>query len=87
MNDRPYRGPYATACFCGERKKPVNERKWVVQDRQCNHSAFNGYRRTPSDYSSLVCYSCGATWRTKADYVFDIRNESTEELKTGKYGT
>lgn len=85
VNERPYRGPYATACFCEERSKPVDNRKWVVRDRHCNHSAFNGYRYTPSDYSSVVCYGCGATWRTKAAYVDSLRNESTEELRTGVY--
>lgn len=24
---------------------------WVVDMRRCNYSAFNGYHRTPSDYS------------------------------------
>jgi hypothetical protein len=40
----------------------------------CNHSAFNGYRRTPSDYSGLVCRSCGRVWRTKADYVSLVKD-------------
>jgi len=41
----------------------------VVVDRYCNYSAFNGYHRTHSDYSSVRCMSCGSYWRTKADYV------------------
>lgn len=56
-------------CECGESKKPVRERKWVVWQRNCNHSAFNGYRRTFSEYSSVTCHVCGAVWRTKANYV------------------
>jgi hypothetical protein len=44
---------------------------WAVVQRRCNHSAFNGYRRTPSDYSLVVCTASGCTgaWRTKAAYV------------------
>lgn len=61
-------------CNCGERTLPVRERKWVVYQRRCNHSAFNGYRYTPSDWSSIGCLTCGNTWRTKAAYVDDLRN-------------
>lgn len=57
------------ACDCDEKKKPIEERDWSLLDYKCNHSAFNGYKRTPSDYSCVLCDSCGATWRTKAGYV------------------
>lgn len=43
--------------------------RWVVLQRKCNHSAFNGYHWTPSDYSCLRCTECGRVWRTKAAYV------------------
>lgn len=43
-------------------------RLWRVTADRCNHSTFNGGRRTPSDYSALTCLACGASWRTKADY-------------------
>ena len=44
---------------------------WVVLQRECNYSAFNGYRYTPSDYSAVACRApgCGRVWRTKAAYV------------------
>jgi hypothetical protein len=44
---------------------------WVVLQRECNYSAFNGYRYTPSDYSTVACHApgCGRAWRTKAAYV------------------
>lgn len=58
-----------TTCKCPESKKPVAERLWVVWDRGCNHSAFNGYRHTLSDYSAVGCRACHANWRTKAEYV------------------
>jgi len=49
-----------------------DRRHWRVIQRNCNHSAFNGYHRTPSDYSSLQCTYCGHCWRTKARYVDSI---------------
>lgn len=42
---------------------------WVVTQRNCNHSAFNGYKRTPSDYSEVCCRKCNRVWRSKAAYV------------------
>jgi len=61
-------------CHCEERKKPPRERNWVVIHRHCNYSAFNGYHRTPSDYSLLKCHTCGALGRTKAGYVGLIKD-------------
>jgi len=58
-----------TACQCEERQKPPVDRDWCVLQRQCNHSAFNGGRWTPSEWSHVMCMSCGASWRTKARYV------------------
>jgi uncharacterized Zn finger protein len=51
-----------TACKC-------RPRDIEVLQRRCNYSAFNGYKRTPSDYSTVRCRKCGAVWRTKAAYV------------------
>ena len=66
-------------CKCGERKKPVKDREWEVTQYMCNHSAFNGYHRTPSDYSTVVCHgktadgnTCTGCGRTKADYVTEL---------------
>ena len=52
-------------CKC----KPKDMSKWEVLQYKCNHSAFNGYRYTPSDYSSITCTECGHCWRTKAAYA------------------
>ena len=67
-------------CVCGERLKPLAERKWVVTQYRCNHSAFNGYHRTPSAYSAIRCegttesgHRCTGFWRTKAAYVERLR--------------
>lgn len=62
------------SCHCEERKKPVNQRNWRVLQRNCNHSAFSGYRYTRSDYSSVVCLTCGVEGRTKAAYVDNLKD-------------
>jgi hypothetical protein len=61
------------ACSCGDR------RRWRVRDYRCNYSAFNGYHRTPSDYSSVMCLGCSRSWRTKAAYVDGLPNLSEKE--------
>lgn len=65
-----------TSCQCAQRKLPAGERRWVVVQRHCNHSAFNGYRQTYSDWSCLRCRECGALWRTKASYVHSLADDS-----------
>lgn len=67
-------------CKCVERRKPLKERRWVVVQRQCNHSAFSGYYWTPSEYSEVLCLNCDAIGRTKADYVFDLRDATDADL-------
>jgi len=49
----------------------AHRQSWRVMQRQCNHSAFNGYRLTYSEYSTLICMAPGCTgcWRTRAAYV------------------
>lgn len=61
-------------CHCPERQKPVTERAWVVIARECNHSAFNGWRYEPSDWSEVFCLGCHALGRTKAKYVKQLKN-------------
>lgn len=57
-------------CRCRYSKsKRLRLRFWHVTAYRCNYSAFDGYRCTPSDYSAIECKSCGARWRTKAEYV------------------
>lgn len=61
-------------CKCGERQKPLKDRDWEVKQYKCNHSAFNGYKYTPSDYSTVVCHnsSCTGAGRTKAAFVDEL---------------
>lgn len=59
---------------------------WYVSARRCNYSAFNGYQRTPSEYSEVMCghpdrshrkdgTGEGSRWRTTAAYVDDLPDE------------
>jgi hypothetical protein len=56
-----------TAC-----KEKAHRATWRVITRNASYSAFNGGRRTPSDYSQLTCLTCGVAWRSKAGYVRDL---------------
>jgi hypothetical protein len=67
-------------CHCEERRKPIRERKWKVIQRNCNHSAFNGYHYTPSDYSTVWCVVCNAVGRTRAQYVEELDDVTAAEL-------
>lgn len=51
----------------------------AVMQRLCNHSAFNGYRWTPSKYSEVHCLDCGRMWRTKADVCY-LPDSATTDL-------
>jgi hypothetical protein len=62
-------------------KTPAHRRRWVVRARKCNHSAFNGGRRTPSAYSEVWCPACPKRWRTKAAYVATLPDETPQETR------
>jgi len=59
------------SCHCQERKKPVDERDWIVLYRKSNFSYFEYPKgqRHRSDYSHVKCNVCEAQGRTKANYV------------------
>lgn len=75
------------SCKCSERDEPLTAaaganrpaRLWRVIQRRCNHSAFNGYHHTSSDYSSISCLRCGSHWRTKSGYVADLLDLADDE--------
>jgi hypothetical protein len=62
------------SCKCGEHKKPVDQRRWFVLQRNSRCSAFDGYRSMFSDYSAVQCHACGTVWRTKADFVLRLKD-------------
>lgn len=55
----------------------------VVTDRKGNHSAFGGYRFNPSDYSAVLCLTCGTRWRTNAKWVDRCRTATQQERING----
>lgn len=61
--------------MCGSKNLRVNQ-------RQCNHSKFNGGHYTPSDWSEIVCLECGRSWRTKAKAVDSIADMTKADWKT-----
>lgn len=64
------------ACSCAK-----GARRWVVSMRKHNRSAFNGYRRTPSDYSQVWCLACFTTWRSKGAYVDELPDARPGEIR------
>lgn len=52
--------------------------EWRVTVYKANYSAFNGYRRTRSDYSEVMCLVDYHRWRTKAAYVDQILKDHPE---------
>jgi len=56
-------------CTCGRSRGDVSD--LVVVQRNYSRSAFNGYRKLPSDFSLVWCtrLGCQGAWRTKAKYV------------------
>lgn len=65
-----------TACHVREHRE---QGRWVVLQRHCNRSAFNGWRETWSHYSEIRCLECGAIWRTRAPYVELLKDATIEE--------
>lgn len=61
------------SCICKRKRGDIKD--LVCLQYKCNYSAFNGYRYTPSDYSSVHCKRCGAVWRTKAKFVDKLAME------------
>jgi len=53
-----------------------DKQNWFVTMRNCNQSAFSGYKVTPSDYSEVICALHMHRWRTKARYVDTLPNST-----------
>ncbi len=60
------------SCICEIKDK----KNWVVIHRNCNYSYFQypkgGYHY--SDYSLVRCMKCENIWRTKANYVSELKD-------------
>jgi hypothetical protein len=67
---------YEHAC-----RNPEHRQHWRVTVRKANYSTFNGGRRTPSQYSEVVCLADGHIWRTKGKYV-----DSLPSVQRGERG-
>jgi hypothetical protein len=66
-----------TAC-----RDPAHRPAWRVLQRKCNHSTFNGRRKTPSDYSEIYCGIDDRYWRSKAAYVDQLPDQTAADLAT-----
>jgi len=67
-------------------------RDWVIVQRNENRSSFNGSewhyqegygysRRAESAWSHVLCLTCGAHWRTKANYVQRLPDLAEDKRK------
>ena len=69
-------------CNCPEDKQPIEIRKWHVtayKQRFVGHmSGVFGSKWIPSEESTVVCLGCGARWRTKEDYVEQLKARDNE---------
>lgn len=81
-----------TPCICkGTRADRM--KNWVVITYRSRCSAFDGYQWRSSDYSFVRCFgeACLGAWRTKSDYVSDLRilnnDERKEYARTGQLPT
>lgn len=71
------------SCHCEERKKPIENKNWIVLVRKGNYSYFE-YPKGQfhhSNYSLVFCKSCKAFGRTKAKYVELLRDGNFNEIK------
>lgn len=73
------------ACTCSERKRPLksalpagsNERprQWFVWGRNRRHYRSPGrFGSNWSDYSGVHCNVCGAYWKSKGAYVWELED-------------
>ena len=72
-------------CTCGRKKGDHTD--LVVTMRNCNYSAFNGYHRTPSDYSMVYCTrkGCWGSWRSKDAYTYSLPDGKLEDILRNQF--
>lgn len=71
---------YTSHKWSGYNKCQSGKDRWRIVDYRCNYSAFNGYHKTPSDYSRIRCLDCGHHWRTNASYVDELKMDSDRKI-------
>jgi len=66
-------------CIC-EGTKEERMKYWRVRYRNCNYSYFEYPKgqKHYSDYSLVVCLRCTGCFRTKANYVHELKDEEKE---------
>lgn len=65
----------------GGKKCSCDKPNWEVLQYKCNYSYFQYPKGEYHDskYSLLQCKNCGATWRTKANYVEKVLEEQSND--------
>lgn len=66
-------------CQCLERKKPVEQRAWIITEYKHNSSVFVKKGGEYSDWSQILCVKCGKTGRSKSKYVDSLKILSPQE--------
>ena len=63
-----------TACTCGRKLGDYSSLR--VWHRNCNYSYFEKPQGAKhySDYSLVFCINCNGMWRTKAEYVYSLKD-------------
>ena len=67
---------YTWSCKCpGPRSERMGQ--WWVERRKLRdrREAWAVLQSEPSRYSDVVCYGCGAQWRTDAAYIDQLEDE------------
>lgn len=67
-------------CKCPGTKKQ-KMKNWRVRMRRCNRSYFEAPAGQIhySAYSQVICLNCYGNFRTKANYVYGLKDEKEEE--------
>ena len=61
------------SCKCPQKNdEDFRLKNWKILQYKQHRSAFAGYKKTESVYSTVKCEDCGAVGRTKANYVDEI---------------
>jgi len=84
MYDFVYKMNYKSGCTCEKEHDSIKlfrKNNWRVRHRLHNHSHFESPKGAAhhSERSTVICLQCGMLWRTKAKYVYYIKDEDLHE--------